>query len=58
MIEEGEKLVREKGGRMIGWDEMVEGGVGGNGRVMWWRGEGGGIEGGGEEENVMMRGKR
>lgn len=37
------KIVSSKGKRMIGWDEILEGGLPENAAVMSWRGEKGGI---------------
>jgi hexosaminidase len=39
-----EKLIVSKGKRMIGWDEIVEGGLAPEATVMSWRGMKGGIE--------------
>ncbi len=39
-----EKFVNEKGRRIIGWDEILEGGLAPNATVMSWRGEQGGID--------------
>ena len=39
-----EKFLNSKGKRVIGWDEILEGGLAPNAIVMSWRGEGGGIE--------------
>ena len=38
------ELVRSRGKRMIGWDEILEGGLAPNAVVMSWRGESGGVE--------------
>jgi len=38
-----EKFVNAQGRQIIGWDEILEGGVAPNATVMSWRGEGGGI---------------
>lgn len=38
-----EKFVNSKGRRIIGWDEILEGGLAPNAAVMSWRGEEGGI---------------
>lgn len=38
-----EELVNAKGKKMIGWDEILEGGIAPNATVMSWRGEQGGI---------------
>jgi hexosaminidase len=39
-----EKFVNAKGRQIIGWDEILEGGLAPNAAVMSWRGESGGIE--------------
>jgi hexosaminidase len=38
-----EKYINSKGRTMIGWDEILEGGLAPNAVVMSWRGETGGI---------------
>ncbi|MBB3970009.1 beta-N-acetylhexosaminidase [Mucilaginibacter phyllosphaerae] len=39
-----EKIVEAKGKKFMGWDEILEGGIGPNAAVMSWRGVKGGIE--------------
>lgn len=39
-----EKIVESKGKKFMGWDEIIEGGLGPNAAVMSWRGIKGGIE--------------
>ena len=39
-----EKIVESKGKKFMGWDEVLEGGIGPNAAVMSWRSEKGGIE--------------
>ena len=39
-----EKFLNSKGRKIIGWDEILEGGVAPNATIMSWRGEAGGIE--------------
>ncbi|MBS1681034.1 MAG: family 20 glycosylhydrolase [Bacteroidetes bacterium] len=39
-----EKIIESKKKKMIGWDEILEGGLKGNAAVMSWRGSKGGIE--------------
>lgn len=39
-----EKIIVSKGKRMIGWDEILEGGIAPEAAVMSWRGEQGGIK--------------
>ena len=36
-IHEMEKFFNSKGKKMIGWDEIIEGGLSGTATVMWWR---------------------
>lgn len=43
-ITEIEKFLQTKGKRIIGWDEILEGGLAPNAAVMSWRGTKGGIE--------------
>jgi len=38
-----EKFVNSQGRQIIGWDEILEGGLAANATVMSWRGDGGGI---------------
>ncbi|MCB0476284.1 MAG: family 20 glycosylhydrolase, partial [Flavobacteriaceae bacterium] len=39
-----EKIINSKGKKMIGWDEILEGGLAENAAVMSWRGMQGGVE--------------
>lgn len=39
-----EKIINDAGRKMVGWDEILEGGLAPNATVMSWRGESGGIE--------------
>ena len=39
-----EKIIESKGKRLIGWDEILEGGLSPNATVMSWRGTAGGIQ--------------
>ncbi|HVY73587.1 MAG TPA: family 20 glycosylhydrolase [Puia sp.] len=39
-----EKIVESKGKKLIGWDEILEGGIAPNALVMSWRGTAGGIQ--------------
>lgn len=48
------KIVQAKGKKMIGWDEILEGGVPGDAAVMSWRGIKGGIEAAQAGHNVVM----
>ena len=49
-----EKLLNSKGRQIIGWDEILEGGLAPNATVMSWRGESGGIEAARQKHNVIM----
>lgn len=49
-----EKFVNSKGRNIIGWDEILEGGLAPNATVMSWRGEAGGIEAAQQNHNVIM----
>ncbi|MDN3665194.1 beta-N-acetylhexosaminidase [Algibacter miyuki] len=49
-----EKFLNSKGRNIIGWDEILEGGLAPNATVMSWRGEKGGIEAAKMHHNVVM----
>ncbi len=49
-----EKIVESKGKRVIGWDEILEGGLAPNAAVMSWRGIKGGIEAAKMGHEVVM----
>ncbi|GAB3027646.1 hypothetical protein GCM10027051_35730 [Niabella terrae] len=49
-----EKYLNSKGKTLIGWDEILEGGLAPNAWVMSWRGEKGGIQAAKEHHNVIM----
>lgn len=49
-----EKFVNSKKRAIIGWDEILEGGVAPNATVMSWRGTNGGIEAAKQKHNVIM----
>lgn len=49
-----EKFVNLKKRSIIGWDEILEGGLAPNATVMSWRGTKGGIEAAKEKHNVIM----
>lgn len=49
-----EKYLNSKGKTMIGWDEILEGGLAPNAVVMSWRGEAGGIEAAKQKHPVIM----
>ena len=54
VLHEAEKFLTENGRSMIGWDEILEGGLAPNATVMSWRGEAGGIEAARQQHNVIM----
>lgn len=49
-----EKILTKKGRKMIGWDEIREGGLSPEATVMSWRGEKGGIDSAKEGHDVVM----
>ena len=49
-----EKYLNGKGRNIIGWDEILEGGLAPNATVMSWRGMDGGIEAAKQKHNVVM----
>ncbi len=49
-----EKYLNSKGRNIIGWDEILEGGLAPNATVMSWRGEKGGIEAAKQKHKVIM----
>jgi len=49
-----EKFIISKNKKMIGWDEILEGGLAPEATVMSWRGEGGGIEAAKMNHDVVM----
>lgn len=53
-IQRMEKYINGKGKTLIGWDEILEGGLAPNAWVMSWRGEKGGIEAAKQHHNVIM----
>lgn len=53
-IQRIEKYVNSKGKRIIGWDEILEGGLAPNATVMSWQGEEGGIAAAKENHDVIM----
>jgi len=48
------KIIESKGKKLIGWDEILEGGLADNAAVMSWRGEKGGIEAAKLKHDVVM----
>jgi hexosaminidase len=53
-IQRMERYVNSKGKTIIGWDEILEGGLAPNAVVMSWRGEKGGIEAAKQNHDVIM----
>lgn len=53
-IQRIEKYLHSKGRNIIGWDEILEGGLAPNATVMSWRGEEGGIEAAQQDHDVIM----
>lgn len=53
-IQRMEKYLNSKGRQIIGWDEILEGGLAPNATVMSWRGEKGGIEAAKQKHQVIM----
>ena len=49
-----EKVLTQHGKKMIGWDEILEGGLAATATVMSWRGESGGIAAGNMGHDVIM----
>jgi hexosaminidase len=49
-----EKIIESKGKKMIGWDEILQGGLAPNAAVMSWRGMRGGIEAVKQGHSVVM----
>ena len=54
VMERMEKFLNDKGRRIIGWDEILEGKLAPNATVMSWRGEAGGIEAARMGHDVIM----
>jgi hexosaminidase len=54
VIKRIDKFITAKGRRMIGWDEILEGGLSPNATVMSWRGIEGGITAAKENHDVVM----
>ncbi|HEY1872041.1 MAG TPA: beta-N-acetylhexosaminidase, partial [Chitinophagaceae bacterium] len=53
-IQRIEKYLNSKGRTLIGWDEILEGGIAPNAVIMSWRGEAGGIAAARQKHNVIM----
>ncbi len=54
LIQRMEKYINSKGRKIIGWDEILEGGLAPNAAVMSWRGVSGGIAAAKEHHYVVM----
>ena len=54
VVKRVDKFITAKGRRMIGWDEILEGGLSPNATVMSWRGTEGGITAAKEGHDVVM----
>lgn len=54
VINHAEKYLNEHGRQIIGWDEILEGGLAPNATVMSWRGTAGGIEAAKQKHDVIM----
>ncbi|WP_082886441.1 beta-N-acetylhexosaminidase [Flavisolibacter tropicus] len=53
-VQRMEKYLNSKGRTLMGWDEILEGGLAPNAVVMSWRGEKGGIEAAKQKHEVIM----
>jgi hexosaminidase len=53
-VQRMEKYINSKGKTIIGWDEILEGGLAPNAVVMSWRGEKGGIDAAKQNHDVIM----
>jgi hexosaminidase len=53
-IKKMEKLLQSKGKKLMGWDEILEGGLAPEATVMSWRGMQGGIEAAKQNHHVVM----
>ncbi len=49
-----QKIINSKGKKMMGWDEILDGGLSGDAAVMSWRGIKGGIEAAKQRHKVVM----
>ena len=54
VIKRVEKMLEKYGKKIIGWDEILEGGLSENATVMSWRGIDGGIEAAKQGHDVIM----
>lgn len=53
-VQRMDAFLTQNGRKLIGWDEILEGGLSANAAVMSWRGEAGGIEAAKQEHFVVM----
>ncbi|MDR2836076.1 MAG: beta-N-acetylhexosaminidase [Bacteroidales bacterium] len=53
-VQRMEKYINSKGKQIIGWDEILEGGIAANATIMSWQGETGGIIAARQKHNVIM----
>jgi hexosaminidase len=53
-VKKVEKIIESKGKKLIGWDEILEGGLAPNAAVMSWRGSKGGAEAAKMQHDVVM----
>ena len=49
-----DKFITSKGRKLLGWDEILEGGLSPNATVMSWRGVSGGVEAAKQQHDVVM----
>ncbi len=54
IISTAEKILEERGRRLIGWSEILEGGLAPNATLMSWLGEHGGIQAARQHHDVIM----
>jgi hexosaminidase len=54
LVRRAEKILQSKGKKLIGWDEILEGGLAPNAAVMSWRGMDGGIAAAKANHQVVM----
>ena len=54
VISRMEKFLNAKGKKVIGWDEILEGGIAPNATIMSWRGEKGGLEAARQGHDAIM----
>lgn len=54
VMKHAEDFLASKGKKIIGWDEILEGGVSQNATIMSWRGEAGGLKAANKGNDVIM----